>query len=74
MQGSDEFSRYELAEDLTEHHHHLVCVSCGSVEDFTVPPAVERSLDRVIGQVTAGTRFTPQTHRLDLLGTCGECS
>src|SRR4051812_29663211 len=25
----DEFARYELAEDLTEHHHHLICGRCG---------------------------------------------
>src|SRR2546425_281037 len=35
--AGDEYSRYELSEDLTEHHHHMVCVNCGSVEDFTVP-------------------------------------
>src|SRR5581483_4211186 len=40
--GSDEFTRFELAEELTgHHHHHLVCVSCGSVEDFEVPERVE---------------------------------
>ena len=37
----DEFARYELAEDLTEHHHHLVCDTCGSVEDFTIPDGIE---------------------------------
>ena len=29
---SDEFARYELAEDLTHHHHHLICSSCGDVD------------------------------------------
>src|SRR5439155_6595264 len=29
----EEHGRYELAEDLTGHHHHLVCVNCGRVED-----------------------------------------
>lgn len=71
--GGDEFSRYELAEDLTEHHHHMVCVSCGSIEDFTVPTRLEQSLDKLFGKVTEGTGFTPQAHRLDLLGTCGNC-
>src|ERR1039458_6641288 len=33
--GGDEFARFELAEDLTEHHHHLVCVECGKVIDVT---------------------------------------
>ena len=25
--ANDEFARFELAEDLTEHHHHLHCVA-----------------------------------------------
>src|SRR6476646_4825571 len=29
---TDEFARYELAEDLTEHHHHLICSRCGTVD------------------------------------------
>ena len=37
--ANDEFTRFELAEDLTGHHHHLVCVSCGKVTDITLPPA-----------------------------------
>ena len=71
--AGDEFSRYELSEDLTEHHHHMVCVNCGSVEDFTVPSPLEQSLNRLFGQVAEGTGFTPQSHRLDLIGTCGNC-
>ena len=43
--GSDEFARFELAEEFTgHHHHHLVCVSCGTVEDFEAPPQVEKGL------------------------------
>jgi Fur family transcriptional regulator, ferric uptake regulator len=43
--GTDEFARYELAEDLTDHHHHhLICASCGAVSDFTLPSSLERTL------------------------------
>src|SRR5271168_3387505 len=31
--ANDDFARFELAEDLTEHHHHLHCVECGNVID-----------------------------------------
>jgi Fur family ferric uptake transcriptional regulator len=72
--GSDEYARFELSEELGGHHHHLVCVHCGNVEDFTPPPRFERSLAAVIGNVTTGTGFRAQTHRLDLLGTCGACT
>src|SRR4051794_24732467 len=30
---NDEWARFELAEDLTEHHHHLICSTCGLVRD-----------------------------------------
>ena len=30
----EDFGRYELAEELTEHHCHLVCTSCGVVRDL----------------------------------------
>ncbi|MEY2445761.1 MAG: Fur family transcriptional regulator, ferric uptake regulator, partial [Ilumatobacteraceae bacterium] len=42
--SSDDRARYELAEDLMGHHHHLICVSCGRVDDFVVSPRAERSV------------------------------
>jgi Fur family transcriptional regulator, ferric uptake regulator len=73
--GADEYVRFELAEELTgHHHHHLVCVSCGSVEDFEPPRRVERSLAEALGNLTTNTGFRAETHRLDLLGTCGSCA
>ena len=71
---SADFARYELAEDLTEHHHHLICSSCGTVEDFTAPPALERSLHKAVGEVESSTGFSAQHHRLDLVGTCKGCA
>lgn len=71
--SGDEFARFELSEELAGHHHHLVCVSCGAVEDFTPPPRVERTIASVIGQVSSTTGFRAESHRLDLLGTCGGC-
>lgn len=71
--SGDEFARFELSEELAGHHHHLVCVSCGAVEDFTPPARVERTIANVIGQLTTATGFRAESHRLDLLGTCGDC-
>jgi len=55
---TDEFARFELAEDLTEHHHHLICSTCGGVEDFTAPPDLEKSLRHAVrdveGEVATG--------------------
>lgn len=72
--GSDEFARFELAEDLTDHHHHhLICTECGHVEDFTVSDGLERSLHAVMDSVAAATGFRPEQHRFDLLGRCADC-
>ncbi len=70
---SGDFARYELAEDLTEHHHHLICVRCGSAEDYTVPTALERRLSRAVSEAEAMTGFEAEHHRLDLIGTCAGC-
>jgi Fe2+ or Zn2+ uptake regulation protein len=72
---SDEFSRYELAEDLTEHHHHhLICSHCGEVRDFTVPGALEDELDRALDRIAGAHGFAADHHRLDLVGTCSTCA
>jgi Fur family ferric uptake transcriptional regulator len=50
------------------HHHHLVCVSCGEVEETELcgapSPAVLR---RKHG-------FRAQTHELDVYGLCARCA
>lgn len=74
VMAADEFARFELAEDLTEHHHHLVCVSCGDVADFTMPPALERAVDRATAAAAQAAGFEVHSHRLDLVGRCNRCS
>jgi len=74
MATHDDFARYELAEDLTEHHHHLVCSSCGRVEDLPATPAVERSVAAAIDQAARRAGFHTQHHRLDLVGLCAQCA
>lgn len=69
-----DFARYELAENLTEHHHHLICTSCGDVTDFSLSGRVETTLDRALAESATKAGFTPSAHRLDLLGTCADCS
>jgi Fe2+ or Zn2+ uptake regulation protein len=70
---SDEWVRYELAEDLTQHHHHVICSGCGSVRDFTVSSGLERAIDHALGQVALDQDFELDHHRLDLVGRCREC-
>ena len=46
---------------------------CGSVVDVTLPPAVERRLDKAVDEVAARTGFEVHSHRLDLIGRCAPC-
>ena len=71
---TDEWARYELAEDLTEHHHHLICSACGAVRDFTVSTGLERSIDEALKHVASAEGFQLEHHRLDLVGLCGDCA
>ena len=70
---SGDWARFELSEDLTEHHHHLVCHRCGLVQDVTVPAKLERAIADALDQVVSGSGFTVDGHRLDLVGTCRTC-
>lgn len=69
----DDFARYELAEDLTEHHHHLICSACGDVSDFALQSKVEADLERALARVARRAGFAAEGHRLDLVGVCGDC-
>jgi Fe2+ or Zn2+ uptake regulation protein len=71
---TDEWARYELAEDLTQHHHHLICSSCGAVRDFTVSTGLEQSIETALTQVAAQQGFQLDHHRLDLVGLCEDCA
>jgi Fur family transcriptional regulator, ferric uptake regulator len=70
---SQEHARFELAEPLGHHHHHLVCDECGKVDDFTLPDAFEGTLDQALRRAARKKGYTPLGHRLDLTGTCPEC-
>lgn len=70
---TDEWARYELSEELTGHHHHLMCSKCGAVNDVRVPDDVEADLDRALEILAARAGFALQHHRLDLIGVCSAC-
>jgi Fe2+ or Zn2+ uptake regulation protein len=73
--ANDEWYRYELAEELTDrHHHHLICSECGTVQDVEVPAALEHRLDEQLTEVASGAGFQLDHHRLDLVGRCADCA
>ena len=72
VHGGDH-ARYELAEHLTEHHHHLICETCGTVVDVTLPSRLESSLDRAFDDVATASGFEPSHHAIDVYGICSSC-
>ena len=71
---ADDHASFELAEDLSSHHHHLICTSCGAIEDFLVPQAVEEQLGLAMRGAARRHRFQVSDHVLDLFGTCRSCA
>lgn len=70
----EEYGHYELTEDLTGHHHHLICSGCGRVQDLAMPADLERALDRTLDRLARGAEFAEVSHRLDMIGLCGPCA
>jgi Fur family ferric uptake transcriptional regulator len=50
-----------------EHHHHLVCVSCGNVEDTELCGAPSAA------ELRERHGFAPSRHELEIYGTCAGC-
>ena len=61
-------ARYEPALPGGDHHHHLVCDSCGTVEPFE-----DDTLERAIHGLAGKTEFTIAAHDVTLHGECPAC-
>jgi len=71
--ASDDYARFELAEDLTDHHHHLLCTGCGRVIDVPSSTELETALGAYVARLAEKEGFTAHHHRVDVLGLCAEC-
>jgi Fur family ferric uptake transcriptional regulator len=71
--GPDGIARFELAEWLTGHHHHVVCVACGAIEDVTVPRPAEQALAGIVNELGAQAGFRVLDHVLEVEGVCARC-
>jgi Fe2+ or Zn2+ uptake regulation protein len=72
--AGDEFVRFELAEELTEHHHHLLCLHCGRVLDVDSDATIEETIAAMAETLARRFGFSARDHRLDILGRCAECA
>lgn len=50
------------------HHHHLVCRSCGRVEDFATC-----DVSALVDQLTRSTEYEIEGHWLEVYGQCFSC-
>ena len=68
VDAAEGVARYEPVDPSGEHHHHIVCESCGEVspfEDGELERAIERLSDRV--------DFAIAAHDVTLRGECPGC-
>ena len=70
---SEGIRRFELAEWLAGHHHHLVCISCGATVDVVPNAGQERAIEQLIEQMAAASGFAVTGHRFEIEGRCASC-
>ncbi len=61
-------ARYEPALPGGDHHHHIVCDSCGTVEPFE-----DQSLEQAIHTLSDRVDFSVAAHDVTLHGECPAC-
>ena len=66
-------ARYELAEWLKGHHHHLVCIDCGGIEDIQLMPKIEKTVHDLVAEIGADSGFETTAHTLEIEGRCASC-
>jgi Fur family ferric uptake transcriptional regulator len=64
----DGLSRYELADEASTHHDHLICVSCGKIVEFEEP-----RIEALQDEIAARYGFDVTSHKHEMYGTCPEC-
>lgn len=68
VQVGQAMARYEPIRGDHEHHHHLVCDSCGMVMPFTDP-----DLERAIEKLSRRVPINVAEHEIVLHGACEDC-
>src|SRR5271170_370157 len=64
----DGLSRYELADDASAHHDHLICTTCGKITEFEEP-----RIEALQDEVAARHGFEVTSHKHEMYGTCADC-
>ena len=64
----DGLSRYELADDASTHHDHLICIACGKIVEFEEP-----RIEELQDEIALRYGFEITSHKHEMYGTCPEC-
>jgi Fur family ferric uptake transcriptional regulator len=68
VDAAEGVARYEPIDPSGEHHHHLVCESCGEVTAFA-----DRELEQAIADVSRRVDYAVDAHDVTLRGECPTC-
>ncbi|MGH8926962.1 MAG: Fur family transcriptional regulator [Acidimicrobiia bacterium] len=71
--GPGKIARYELAEWISGHHHHLVCLQCGAMGDIELDPKAESMLDGLVEVLGQRSGYSVSGHSLEVEGLCRSC-
>lgn len=63
----DSIKRYELTSH--DHHHHLVCTKCNSIEEVVL----DKDLEFAERYISLRKRFKVTNHNLEFFGICRSC-
>jgi Fur family transcriptional regulator, ferric uptake regulator len=58
--------RYEIIDE-KNHHHHIICNSCGTIEDVSLKD------ETFLQKIKTRSKFKIDHHHLEFFGTCAEC-
>lgn len=68
VKSADGTTLYRECES-SEHHHHLVCRSCGKTEEFHL-----KGLEETLNEMGREMGFSALRHTVELTGLCPQCS
>tara|TARA_B100000700_G_scaffold310297_1_gene390702 strand:+ start:533 stop:1018 length:486 start_codon:yes stop_codon:yes gene_type:complete len=73
FQTPDNTKVIELSNLRDNHHHHVFCQTCGSVQDFELNEVAETSLQKEIEKIESLNNISVLSHSLELLSICNPC-
>jgi Fur family ferric uptake transcriptional regulator len=68
VDAAEGVARYEPIDPSGQHHHHLVCESCGEVTAFE-----DRDLEQAIAELSRRVDYVVDAHDVTLRGECPSC-